>query len=76
MLQALNQMITGIAAGPSEVSLELIAASGGVEIHVMTKIYQRVLYGFGMPVEWALHIALPVYIVNGDLECQLNGPYI
>ena len=30
VLQALNEMITGKAPGPSEVSLELIAASGGV----------------------------------------------
>ena len=29
MLQALNEMKTGKAPGPSEASLELIAASGG-----------------------------------------------
>ena len=34
VLQALNEMKTGKAPGPSEVSLELIAASGGVGIQV------------------------------------------
>ena len=39
VLQALNEMKTGKAPGPSEVSLELIAASRGVEIQVMVEIY-------------------------------------
>ena len=38
MLQALNE--TGKAPGLSEVSLELIAASGGVRFQVMAKIHQ------------------------------------
>ena len=38
VLQALNKMKTGKAPGPSEVSLELIAASGGVGIQVMAEI--------------------------------------
>ena len=40
MLQALNEMMAGKAAGLSEVSLELIAASGGVGIQVMAEICQ------------------------------------
>ena len=51
MLQALNEMKTGAAPGPSEVSLELIAANGGVGIQVVAKICQKVIDGFGMPVE-------------------------
>ena len=46
VLQALNEMKTGRLPGPSEVSLELIAASGGVGIQVMTVICQAVLDGF------------------------------
>ena len=38
MLQALNEMKTGRAPGPSDVPLELIAASGGVGIQVMAEI--------------------------------------
>ena len=40
VLQALNEMKTGKAPGPSEVSLELIAASGGVGIQAMAEICQ------------------------------------
>ena len=50
VLQALNEMKTGKAPGPSEVSPELIAASGGVGIQVMTEVCHKVLDGFGMPV--------------------------
>ena len=46
MLQVLNVMKAGKNHGPYEVSLELIAASGGVGIHVMVEICQRVLDGF------------------------------
>ena len=44
-------MKTGKAPGPSEVSLELIAASGGVGIRVMAEICQKVLDRFGMLAE-------------------------
>ena len=43
MLQALNKMKTGKAPGPSELSLELIAASGGVGIQLMAEICSCVL---------------------------------
>ena len=45
-LQASNEMKTEKAPGPSEVSLELIAATGGVGIQVMTEICQKVIVGF------------------------------
>ena len=40
MLQALNEMKKGKSHGPLEASLDLIAASWGVEIQVMAKICQ------------------------------------
>ena len=43
VLQALNELQTGKAPGPSEVSLELITSRGGVGIQVMAEICQRVL---------------------------------
>ena len=67
-MQALNEMETGKAPGPSEVSLELIAASGGVEIQVMTEICQIVLDGFGMPVEWVLGMVVPIFKGKGDIR--------
>ena len=40
VLQALNEMKTGKAPGHSEVSLELIAASGVAGIQVMAEVCQ------------------------------------
>ena len=68
MLQALNEMKTGKATGPSEISLELIGASGGVGIQAMAEICQKVLDGFGMPTEWALSIVDPMLKGKGDIR--------
>ena len=46
----------------------LIAASGGVGIHVMAEICQRFLDEFGMPVEWALCIEVPIFKGKGDIR--------
>ena len=51
VLQALNEIKTGKAPGPSEVSLELIVGRGRVGIRVMAEIFVRFLDGIGMPVE-------------------------
>ena len=51
-------MKTGKAPRFSEVSLELIAACGGVRIQAMAAICQRVIDGFEMPVEWALVVSI------------------
>ena len=40
------------AAGPSEVSAEMISASGEVGGSVMVELCQRLLDGKGMPDEW------------------------
>ena len=61
-------MKTGKAPGPSEVSLELIAASGGVGIQVMAEICQKVLDGFGMPAEWVLSIVVQIFKGKGDIR--------
>ena len=68
MLQALNEMKTGKAPGPSEVSLGFNAASRGVGIQVMADICQKVLDGFGMPAEWALSIVDPIFMGKGDIR--------
>ena len=61
VLQALNEMKSGKALGPSEVSLELIAASRGVGIQVITEICQSATNGLVMPIEWALCIVVPIF---------------
>ena len=73
MLQALNDMKTGKAPGHSEVSLELIAASGGVALQVMSEMYKKILDGFGMAAEWALVIVAPIFKGKGDIRnCSCN----
>ena len=64
VLQVSNEMKTEKSPGPSEVSLELIAASGGVGIQVMAEICQKVLNGFGIPAEWALSIVVLIFKGN------------
>ena len=61
-------MKTGIAPVVSEVSLELIAASGGVGVKVMDEICLKVLDGFGMPIEWALSIVVAIFKGNDDIR--------
>ena len=48
--------------------MKLIAASGGVGIHVMAEVCQRVIDGFGMPDEWALCIVVPIFKGKGDIR--------
>ena len=61
VLQALNEMKTGRAHGPSVVSLQLIADSG-IGIQVMAEICLKVLDCFGVPAEWALSIVVPIFM--------------
>ena len=68
VLQALNERKPEKVTGPSEVSLELIAASGGVGIQVMADICQRVLDEFGMPDEWALSVVVPIFKKKADIS--------
>ena len=43
MVKAIREMKAGKAAGPSEVSVEMIAASGEIGIGVMVELCQGVL---------------------------------
>ena len=66
VFQALSEIKTGKAHGPSEVSLELISASGGVGIQVMAEICHSPR--FGMPVELALIIVVPIFKGKGNIR--------
>ena len=69
VLPALNVIKTGKAPVSSDVSLELIAASGGEGIRVMYVICQRVLDAFAMPTEWALlSIVVPIFKGMHDIK--------
>ena len=52
-MKALGKMKAGKDAGPSEVSVEMIAASGEIRIDVMLELHQSVLDGRGMLDGWA-----------------------
>ena len=67
LLHALNEMKTGKAPGHSEASLELIASSWGVGIHVMAEMRQKVQGGFGMPAEMTLRIVVPILKGKSDI---------
>ena len=66
VVKALGKMKAGKAAGPSEVSVEMIAASGEIGIDVMVELCQSVLDGRGMPDEWALSVVVPIFKGKGD----------
>ena len=68
VLRALNEIKTGKAPGPSEVSLELIAASGAEGIQVMAEICHEILGGFGRPAEWDLSIVVKNYKGKGHIR--------
>ena len=47
-VEAMQNMKSGKATGPSEVSVEMIVASGEIGVKVMMELCQRVLDGRGM----------------------------
>ena len=60
MVKAIREMKVGKAAGPSEVSAEMIAASGEIGIGVMVELCQGVLHGIGMTDDWAQSVVIPI----------------
>ena len=70
VVESMNVTASGKAPGPSEVSIEMIRASGKVGIDVMMKLCQRVMDGEGMPDEWKTSVIVPIYKGKGDaLNC-------
>ena len=51
IMEAMQRMKSGKATGPSEVSVEMIVASGEIGVKVMMELCQRVMDGRGMPKE-------------------------
>ena len=65
-VKAIREMKAGKAAGPSDLSVEMIVASWEIGIGVMVELCQGVLKGKGMPTEWALTIMVPIFKGKGD----------
>ena len=66
VVKATGKMKAGKAAGPSEISVEIRAASGEIGIGVMVELCQGVLDGRRMPDEWALSVVVPIFKGKGD----------
>ena len=64
---AIKKMKLVKASGLSEVSMEMINASGKVGIDVMMKLCQRVLDGKGMPEDWKTSVIMSIYKRKRDV---------
>ena len=65
VVKAIRELKMGKAAGPLEVSAEMIVASWEIRIGVMVELCQGVLDGRGMPVDLALSVVLPIFKGKG-----------
>ena len=54
-------MKSGKAAGPSDVCVEMISASGEVGVSMMVELCQRVLHEKGMPDKWQTSVLAPIF---------------
>ena len=67
VVEALQSMKSGKATATSEVSVEMIVASGEIGIKMMTELCQRVLDGRGMADEWKTSVIVPIFKGKGDV---------
>ena len=68
IVEAIQSMKSGKTTGPSEVSVEMIVASGKIGVEVMMELCQRVLDDRGMPDEWKTNVIVPIFKGNGDVK--------
>ena len=73
IVEAIQSMKSRKAAGTSEVSVEMIVASGEIGVKVMMELCQRVLDGGGMPDEWKTSVIVPIFKGKGDV--MSSGSY-
>ena len=70
VIKAMNMMKLGKAAGPSELNMDMIMASGKFGVGVLKKLCQRVVDGKGMPEEWKTSAVVPIFKGKGDvMDC-------
>ena len=67
IVEAIQSMKSGKATGTSEVSVEMIFASGEIGVKVMMELCQRVLDGRGVPDEWKTSVIVPIVKGKGDV---------
>ena len=70
VIKAMNKMKLGKTAGPSEVNMDMITASGKFGAGVLKKLCQGVLDRKGMPEEWKTSVVVPIFKGKGDvMDC-------
>ena len=70
VMEAMNKMKLGKAAGPFEVNMDMIMESGKFGVGVLKKLCQRALDGKGMPEEWKTSVVVPIFKGKGDvMDC-------
>ena len=67
IVKAKQRIKSGKATGPSEVSAEMIVASGEIGVKAMMELFRRVLNGRGMPDEWKTCVIVPIFIGKGNV---------
>ena len=71
VMEAMNKMKLGKAAGPSEVNMDMIIASGKFGVGVTKTLCQRVLDGKGMPEEWKTSVVVLIFKGKWDvIDCR------
>ena len=61
VMEAMNKMKLGKAAGPSKVNMDMIIASGKFGVGVIKKLCQRMLDGKRMPEEWKTSVVVSIF---------------
>ena len=75
VMKAKNKMKLAKAAGPSEVNMDVIIASGKFGVGVIKKLFQRVFDGEGMPEEWKTSVVVPIFKGTRDvIDCGAYRP--
>ena len=67
VIEAMNKMKLGKAAGPSELNMDMIVASGKFGVGVLKKLCQRVLDRKDMREEWKTIVVVPIVKGKGDV---------
>ena len=75
VVQALSVMKSGKAAGPSEVTTEMLKLAGESGLEQLTEVFQKIMESEEYPCEWAQSLTIPLYKGKGDaLSCgQYRG---
>ena len=67
VMEAMNKMKLGKAAGPYEVNIDMIMTSGKFGVGVLKKLCQRILDEKSTLEEWKTSIVVPIFKGKGDV---------